>query len=177
RFRIRGVAGPNDFAMMEEVLSRRLRGLTEKGQPMPDLVLVDGGKGQLSSAMKVYHEFDRGIPLLGLAKRTDLLFYVDGREISLPVRSAALKLLKRIRDESHRFAVTYHRKLRGKKQLESELDSIRGLGPVRKKALLQHFGSVEKLRLAAVADIVKVRGVGLALAEAVHRDLHGREPA
>jgi excinuclease ABC subunit C len=198
RFRIRGVQGPNDFAMIEEVLARRLRALVEREQPLPDLVLVDGGKGQLAAAVRAYQGLGtrspeipgdspqrdsprissvmsraKDIPILGLAKRTDTLFYVDGREISLPVRSAALKLLKRIRDESHRFAIAYHRRLRGKRQLESELDLIRGLGPARKKALLQHFGSIERLRLAAVADITKVRGIGPALAETVARRLRG----
>jgi excinuclease ABC subunit C len=187
RFRIRGVQGPNDFAMIEEVLARRLRGLVEREQPLPDLVLVDGGKGQLAAAVRAYQGLGtrsessddsvmsraKDIPILGLAKRTDTLFYVDGREISLPVRSGALKLLKRIRDESHRFAISYHRRLRGKRQLESELDLIRGLGPARKKALLQHFGSIERLRLAAVADITKVRGIGPALAETVARRLRG----
>lgn len=173
KFRIRGVAGPNDFAMMEEVLRRRLRGLLERGEPLPDLVLVDGGKGQLSSAMKVYREFSRSVPLLGLAKRTDRLFYADGREMSLPVRSAALKLLKRIRDESHRFAIKYHRRLRGKRLFESELDLIPGLGPVRKRMLLQYFGSLAKLRLATPADIAKVKGCGPVLAEKVSQALRG----
>jgi excinuclease ABC subunit C len=171
-FKIRTVTGSNDFAMMEEVLARRVRGLLEKNRPLPDLVLVDGGKGQLSSAVKAYGQFDAEIPILGLAKRTDTLYYDDGREITIPVTSPALKLLKRIRDESHRFAITFHRKLRGKKMVESELDEIPGLGPVRKKALIQHFGSLDKVRLAAVEDIAKVRGFGPALAETVHRQLH-----
>jgi excinuclease ABC subunit C len=166
------VPSPDDCAMMEEVLVRRVRGLLEKNRPLPDLVLVDGGKGQLSSAVKAYGQFDTEIPILGLAKRTDTLYYDDGREIAIPVRSPALKLLKRIRDESHRFAITFHRKLRGKKMVESELDEIRGLGPVRKKALIQHFGSLDKVRLASVEEIAKVKGFGPALAELVHRQLH-----
>jgi excinuclease ABC subunit C len=88
------------------------------------------------------------------------------------VTSPALKLLKRIRDESHRFAITFHRKLRGKKMVESELDEIPGLGPVRKKALIQHFGSLDKLRLASAGEIARVKGFGPALAELVHRQLH-----
>ncbi len=171
-FKIRTVTGSNDFAMMEEVLARRVRGLLEKNRPLPDLVLVDGGKGQLSSAVKAYGQFDAEIPILGLAKRTDTLYYDDGREITIPVTSPALKLLKRIRDESHRFAITFHRKLRGKKMVESELDEIPGLGPVRKKALIQHFGSLDKVRLASVEEIAKVKGFGPALAELVHRHLH-----
>ena len=165
------VPSPDDCAMMEEVLVRRVRGLLEKNRPLPDLVLVDGGKGQLSSAVKAYGQFDADIPILGLAKRTDTLYYDDGREITIPVTSPALKLLKRIRDESHRFAITFHRKLRGKKMVESELDEIPGLGPVRKKALIQHFGSLDKVRQASVEEIAKVRGFGLALAEKLFREL------
>jgi len=166
------VASPDDCAMMEEVLARRVRGLLEKNRPLPDLVLVDGGKGQLSSAVKAYAQFDADIPILGLAKRTDTLYYVDGREITVPATSPALKLLKRIRDESHRFAITFHRKLRGKKMVESELDDIPGLGPARKKALIQHFGSLDKVRLAAAAEIAKVKGFGPALADKVFQALH-----
>ncbi|HTW92647.1 MAG TPA: excinuclease ABC subunit UvrC [bacterium] len=170
-FKIRTVTGSNDFAMMEEVLARRVRGLLEKNRPLPDLVLVDGGKGQLSSAVKAYGQFDTEIPILGLAKRTDTLYYDDGREITIPVTSPALKLLKRIRDESHRFAITFHRKLRGKKMVESELDEIPGLGPFRKKVLIQHFGSLDKLRLASVDEIAKVKGFGSALAQKVFEGL------
>ncbi|MEO0079462.1 MAG: excinuclease ABC subunit UvrC [candidate division WOR-3 bacterium] len=170
-FKVRTVQGPNDFAMMSEVLSRRVRGLLEKNLPLPDLVLVDGGKGQLSAAIRAYHQFDQEIAILGLAKRTDTLYYLDGREISIPATSAALKLLKRIRDESHRFAITFHRRLRGKRQVESELDAIRGLGPRRRQALIQHFGSVERLRRATVEEISQVPGFGLTLAEKVFEAL------
>jgi excinuclease ABC subunit C len=166
-FKIRTVQGADDFAMMEEVLARRVRGLLEKNRPLPDLVLVDGGKGQLSAAVRAYGRFDAEIPILGLAKQTDTLYYADGREITIPVTSPALKLLKRIRDESHRFAITFHRKLRGRKMVESELDEIPGLGPARKKALIQHFGSLDKVRLASAAEIARVKGFGPALAERV----------
>jgi excinuclease ABC subunit C len=198
-FKIRTVQGSDDFAMIEEVLSRRVRGLLEKGRALPDLVLVDGGKGQLSAAARAYSRAcdtarNAGggqsqvsparnpsgdsprvsdIPILGLAKRTDTVYHLDGREVAVPLGSPALHLLKRIRDESHRFAITFHRKLRGKKMVESELDSVRGLGPARKKALIQHFGSLEKLRLAAAGEIAKVRGFGPALAQRVFQVLHG----
>ncbi len=171
-FKIRTVKGADDFAMIEEVLARRVRGLLEKNRPLPDLVLVDGGKGQLSSAVRAYSQVDQDIPILGLAKRTDTLYYLDGREITIPVTSPALKLLKRIRDESHRFAITFHRKLRGKAQTRSELDDIPGIGPARKKALIQHFGSLDKLRLASVDDIAKVKGFGPVLAEKIHEAIH-----
>ncbi len=171
-FKIRTVEGPNDFAMMEEVLARRVRGLVERNRPLPDLVLVDGGKGQLSSARAAYHQFDASIPILGLAKRTDTLYYQDGREVSVPVDSPALKLLKRIRDESHRFAITFHRKLRGKQMLTSELDSVRGLGPARRTALIRHFGSLERLRRATVEEMCRVSGIGPTLARTIHDRLH-----
>lgn len=171
-FKIRTVAGPDDFAMLEEVLTRRVRGLLEREEQLPDLVLVDGGKGQLSSALKAYHSFDQDIPILGLAKRTDTVYYADGREISIPVSSPALKLLKRIRDESHRFAVTHHRKLRGKQMVESELDAIKGIGPARRKALIRHFGSLDKLRRASPDEICRVKGFGPALADKLYTQLH-----
>lgn len=172
RFRIRTVSGPNDFAMIEEVLARRVRRLLEKGMPLPDLVLVDGGKGQLSAALRAYHQFDQEIPILGLAKRTDTLYYLDGREIAIPATSPALKLLKRIRDESHRFALAFHRRLRGKRLLQSELDAISGVGPARRQALLVHFGSLARLRGAGVAEIARVPGIGVRLAEKIYRQLH-----
>ena len=170
-FKVRTVTGPDDFAMMAEVLARRVRGLLEKDKPLPDLVLVDGGKGQLSTARAVYHQFDADIPVLGLAKRTDTVYYMDGREVSIPLASSALKLLKRIRDESHRFAITYHRKLRGRKQTESELDHVVGLGPARKAALIRHFGSLVKVKLASVEEIAEVKGLGPTLAENVFSQL------
>lgn len=171
-FKIRNVSGPNDFAMIEEVLARRVRGLLEKNLPLPDLVLVDGGKGQLSAAHKAYYQFDQEIPILGLAKRTDTLFYIDGREVSIPATSAALKLLKRIRDESHRFAITFHRKLRGKKLVESELDTIPGVGVARRQALIHHFGSVARIRGAGIEDFVRVKGIGRGIAEKIYRFFH-----
>ncbi len=171
-FKIRTVSGPNDFAMIAEVLARRVRGLLEKNLPLPDLVLVDGGKGQLSAATNAYHQFDQEIPILGLAKRTDTLYYLDGREIAIPLTSPALKLLKRIRDESHRFAITLHRKIRGKRMVVSELDTIPGVGPARRQALIQHFGSIIKLRGASIEDIAKVKGIGTSLGEKIYQHLH-----
>jgi excinuclease ABC subunit C len=172
-FRVRTVDGPDDFAMMEEVLVRRVRGQLERGRPLPDLVLVDGGKGQLSTAVAAYRRFAPGLPVLGLAKRTDTVYYLDGREVAVTARSPALALLKRIRDESHRFAVAFHRKLRGKGMVASELDGIAGLGPARRRALVRHFGSVARLRNAGVEDIRQVPGIGPVLAEKVRRALAG----
>lgn len=177
RFKIRTVTGPNDYAMITEVLARRVRGLLEKGLPLPDLVLVDGGKGQLRAALNAYHQFDQEIPILGLAKRTDTLYYLDGREISVPATSPALKLLKRIRDESHRFAISLHRKIRGKNLLHSQLDTIWGIGPRRRQALLNHFGSLARLRRAPIQEIAQVKGVSKALAERIYSQLHPHRKA
>jgi len=170
-FRIRTVQGPNDYAMMEEVLTRRIKGLLFKKRPLPDLVLVDGGKGQLSSAIKAYSTAPKPIPLLAFAKRTDILYYIDGREISIPVYSPALKLLKRIRDEAHRFAIKYHKKLRGKKLIASELDYIQGIGPKRKQALIKQFGSLDKIKQASVEDIAKLNGFNQKIAEKIKQAL------
>ncbi|MFO7639400.1 MAG: excinuclease ABC subunit UvrC [bacterium] len=172
-FKVRSVPGPDDYAMMGEVLVRRVRGLLEKGRPLPDLVLVDGGKGQLSTAVAAYREFAPDLPVLGLAKRTDTVYQLDGREVSIPVGSPALNLLKRVRDESHRFAVGFHRRLRGKAMVASELDRVPGLGPARRRALVRYFGSVARLRNAGVEDIRQVPGIGPVLAEVVFRALRG----
>ncbi len=164
-FRIRTVQGPNDYAMMEEVLFRRIKGLISKNKSLPDLVLIDGGKGQLSSAVKAYASAPKPIPLLAFAKRTDTLYYIDGREISIPAYSPALKLLKRIRDEAHRFAIKYHKKLRGKKLIASELDYIQGIGPKRKQILIKHFGSLDKIKESSVEEIAKLKGFNQKIAE------------
>ena len=170
-FRIRTVQGPNDYAMMEEVLIRRISSSIAKNRPLPDLVLIDGGKGQLSSAVKAYANAPKPIPLLAFAKRTDMLYYVDGREISIPAYSPALKLLKRIRDEAHRFAIKYHKKLRGKKLIASELDYIQGIGPKRKQVLIKHFGSLDKIKEASVEQIASLKGFNQKIAETIKRAL------
>ncbi len=172
-FRIRTVHGPNDYAMMQEVLTRRLTSLLNKNKPLPDLVLIDGGKGQLSAAQKAYANAPKPIPLLAFAKRTDMLYYNDGREISIPPYSTALKLLKRIRDEAHRFAIKYHKKLRGKKLLASELDYIQGIGPKRKQLLIKHFGSLDKIRQASTDELAKLKGFNQKIAEKIKQALYG----
>ena len=134
---------------------------------MPDLVIVDGGKGQLSAAVGALGELEiSDIPLAGLAKRFEEL-YVPGRAapIVLPRRSQALYLVQRIRDEAHRFAITYHRDVRGKRALRSELDDIEGIGPGRKRALLKRFGSVRRIREASVDEVADTPGISRALAE------------
>jgi len=170
-FRIRTVQGPNDYAMMEEVLTRRIKSLVLGNKSLPDLVLIDGGKGQLSTAVKAYASAPKPIPLLAFAKRTDMLYYIDGREISIPAYSPALKLLKRIRDEAHRFAIKYHKKLRGKKLIASELDYIQGIGPKRKQILIKHFGSLDKIKEASIEEIASLKGFNKKIAETIKRTL------
>ena len=184
RFRVRRAGRPDDYAMMEEVLRRRLsHGLAELSDPavakgrfsdLPDLILVDGGKGQLSVALKVLEEHAlSGIEVAALAKREELV-YVPGRAepIRLPRGSSALKLLQRIRDEAHRFAVEYHRRLRGRRALASLLDSVEGIGPKRRELLLRRFGSLEGLRQASLEELLSVPGLPRAVAERLYKALH-----
>jgi excinuclease ABC subunit C len=167
---ITGGTEPNDFEMMREVLRRRLQRALEgdeKFLPLPDLLMIDGGKGQLSAALGVLQEKNlEEIPTVGLAKQHEFLF-VPGRSepIALPRNSPALHLLQRIRDEAHRFAITHHRKQRGKAQIHSLLDDVPGIGEARRNALLTHFGSLQKLRAASAEEIAAVPGMNKALAE------------
>jgi excinuclease ABC subunit C len=167
---ITGGSEPNDFEMMREVLRRRLQRALEgdeKFLPLPDLLMVDGGKGQLSAALEVLQEKNlEFIPTVGLAKQHELLF-VPGRSeaIALPRNSPALHLMQRIRDEAHRFAITHHRKKRGKAAVRSLLDDIPGVGEARRNALLEHFGSLQKIRAASVDEIEAVPGMTKPLAE------------
>lgn len=136
---------------------------------MPDLVIVDGGKGQLSAAHDVMRDLAvGGIPLAGLAKRHEELFLVDEAEpVVLPRTSQALYLVQRVRDEAHRFAITYHRKVREKAGMQSALDSVPGIGPKRKRALLRKFGSVKGIREATLDDVAATVGFTRRLAEKV----------
>ena len=175
QFKITGIEGPNDFAMMQQVVTRRFKRLMEEGKPFPDLLLVDGGKGQLSSAVAALRAL--GIedqPVVGLAKRLEEVFLPGlSNAQNIPKTSSSLKLLQMLRDESHRFAIAYHRKLRQKRTLTSELDDIPGVGPSRRKALLKHFGSVKRIREATVEDVARVKGVSLKLATAICEGLNG----
>ncbi len=160
RFKIKTVEGTDDFAMMEEVVKRAYERRKEEGKRMPDLVLIDGGKGQLGAALTAMSQLGLNINTAALAKQFEHIF-LPYREapVILPKDSPALKLLQKIRDEAHRFALGYHRKLRGKRVTESELDRISGIGEKKKWALLRYFGSVEKLRAADFEEIMKVPGV------------------
>ncbi len=160
RFKIKTVQGADDFAMMEEVVARAYSRRKEEGKKMPDLILIDGGKGQLNSALSALSKLGMELNAAALAKEFEYIF-IPEREapIILPKDSPALVLLQRIRDEAHRFALGYHRKLRGKKLRESALDGIAGIGEKKKHALLRYFGSVEELKKAGFSEIEKVPGI------------------
>ncbi|MDO8636501.1 MAG: excinuclease ABC subunit C, partial [Dehalococcoidia bacterium] len=174
RFRINTVEGANDYAMLQEVLRRRFRrAIGETQAPegtwaiKPDLLLVDGGKGQLNAALEVLREAGVDIPAAGLAKENEEIYVPSqSQPIILPRNSPALFLLQQLRDEAHRFAVTYHRKVRSRGEVKSALDGVPGIGPRRKRALLQKFGSVRGIREATVEEVAMVVG-GKALAELV----------
>lgn len=172
-FKIRDIEGPNDFASINQVVLRRFTGLIERGEPLPDLLLIDGGKGQLSSAVQALKEV--GVetqPVLGIAKRLEEVFLPgNSTPIILPKTSASLRLLQMLRDEAHRFALKNHREQRGKRTLTSSLDSVPGVGPKRRNALLKLFGSVQRIRAASAQDIADVPGFSLQLAEDIKRHL------
>lgn len=178
RFRIRTVEGQDDFAAMAEVLRRRFRHAQAEGQEqqgwesLPDLVLVDGGKGQVSAAHEVFVEAGLNIPLIGLAKKEEVIHRPGVPDpLVLPRDSVTLYLLQRLRDEAHRFAITYHRARRDKAGLRSRLDEIPGIGPRRKATLLQKFGSVQGIREAAEDEVAAVPGIGRALAREIKERL------
>lgn len=166
RFRIRSFVGNDDFRAMEEVVGRRYRRLRDEGRPLPDLVVIDGGAGQVGAALRAFTVLEiPPPPLIGLAKREETIVFHDGRSpLSLPLNDPGLRLLVRIRDEAHRFANTYNADLRSKRIRESILDDFAGLGPVRRARLLEHFGSLERLRAASTVELLEVEGIGPKLA-------------
>ena len=182
RFRIRTVQGQDDFSSMEEVVRRRFtayvqdldKPVSERGKFSypPSLVLIDGGPGQIGRAVEVLDHFDLDIPVAGLAKRMEEV-YVPGQPepIVIPRDQPALHLLQRVRDEAHRFALMYHRQLRGKRMIDSLLDEVYGIGPARKKALIREFGSVKRMRNADVDRLAQV--VPFSVAENLYATLHG----
>lgn len=181
KFKIKNVRGPNDYASMYEVLSRRLNRADQDGWDLPDLILIDGGKGQLNIAQQVLRElgFIDKVGLASIAKgrkegESDKI-YIYGRKnpIVFSKNSDALFLLMRIRDEAHRFAITFHKKQRGKKSLVSELDGVPGIGAKRKKELIKYFGSVSKIREGSVDEIASVPGLNKKLAEDLKKHLVG----
>jgi len=176
RFNIRYNPGePDDFAMMRETILRRFRRYKEgdsKFSKLPDLIVIDGGKGQLNAALKALDELEMVLPAVGLAKKLELL-YLPGKQepIELPLNSHALVLLRRLRDEAHRFALSFHRKLRNKQLFRSPLDEIPGVGPRRKRMLLRSFGSVEAIRKASIEELSAVPTMTRRLALAVKESL------
>jgi excinuclease ABC subunit C len=191
RFKIRGVEGQDDFAMLHEVITRRFRNYLQETSPSvvetddgsvkpkkfaypPNLVIIDGGKGQLNAARRALDELGiTDVEICSLAKRLEEVFLPDREEsVMLPRGSEALFLVQRIRDEAHRFAITYHRSLRGRQMTESELDGIPGVGPARRRALLDHFGSLKEIREADVEALSEVDGISGMLAGAIHDHLH-----
>src|SRR5262245_15233161 len=190
KFNIRGEfsgngEGPDDFASMQEVLSRRLGRYIQQADisphdsdrdasfaALPDLIVIDGGKGQLSAGVKALEPLlEQGVSVISLAKRIEEVF-VPGRKRPLELGSQALRILQRVRDEAHRFAITFHRSRRDQAMTASVLDGVRGVGPARKRALLRHFGSPDRLLSASREELEAVPGVPGKLAREIHRQLH-----
>ncbi|HRV91046.1 MAG TPA: excinuclease ABC subunit UvrC [Anaerolineae bacterium] len=183
RFKIKSVVGQDDFASMQEMLRRRFKrfqdgGYTDPNQIkadsdnswalLPDLIIIDGGKGQLNAALEVLDEFELrdAVPIVGLAKREEEIFLPGQSEpVILPPKSQGLFLVQRVRDEAHRFGVTYHRNLRGKGAIRSTLDDVDGIGPKRRKALLRQFGSLDGIRAATIEELAAVPGMTRRAAE------------
>lgn len=170
RFQIKTVKGANDFASMAEILSRRFKMSETKKKDnsfnqLPDLIILDGGKGQLSAVLKNV-EISENVKIVALAKKRETIYSIHGSEYfthTLPQKSEAMFLVQRIRDEAHRFAITYHRKVKSRELFESSLDSIPGVGPKTKKKLIAHFGSIQKIKEANLSEVSKVAGKKVAI--------------
>lgn len=177
RFRIKSVKGINDFAMMREVVYRRYSRVLQEQRRKPDLILIDGGKGQISAALHALKALGLDhLSVVGLAKRYEELFLPRrSQPILLSRNSNALKLVQRVRDEAHRFAIRFHKKLRDKRIRESILDDIEGVGPKRKQVLLNHFGSIEKIRKSSAEELASVGRIGPNLAKTIKEMLKKRK--
>lgn len=172
RFKIKTIEGANDFASLQEVLRRRLLKLDtdeESRFPKPDLIVIDGGKGQLSSVKEIFDELGiEGIDLISLAKREEEVFTLEKADsVKIDHRDYALKMLQRLRDEAHRFAITYFRSLHSKRNLKSVLSEIEGLGKVKQTALLEKFGTIDKIMNASIDELSKTPGIGTELAKRI----------
>ena len=176
KFKLRTVSGPDDYKSMEEVLTRRFT--DERFDMYPDILMMDGGRGQVNVALKVLDELHLNIPVCGMVKddnhRTRGLYY-NNKEISFPRNSEVFGMITRLQDEAHRFAITYHKQLRGKEQVHSILDDIKGVGPARRKALMQHFKEIGRIKNAAVEELSSVEGVTPQVAEEIYRFFHEEE--
>jgi excinuclease ABC subunit C len=164
KFIIRTVEGPNDFASMQEVVERRYARTLQEQRSLPDLIIVDGGKGQLSSAIEVLNKLQlTNIPIIGLAKRLEEVFLPNQNEpLQLPRTSSGLRLMQQMRDEAHRFAVTFHRSVRSKRIIQTELNQIKGVGETRAKELLETFGSLQGVRAATEEQLAELVGSSVA---------------
>ena len=173
RFRIKTVEGANDFASLQEVLMRRLSKLgtdEEDRFPKPDLIIIDGGKGQLSAVEKIFNDMNvGGIELISLAKREEEIFTLNSDEsVKIDHRDFALKMLQRIRDEAHRFAITYFRNLHSKRNLERVLSEIDGVGKKKRMALLDKFGTIDRIMNASESELAETEGIGPVLAKTIY---------
>ena len=176
RFKIKTVSGIDDYAMMREIVRRHLEAVQAGEEPVPDFLLIDGGRGHLNAVLEVLKQLKMETPAAGIAKEFEILFLPARAEpVVLPPESRARRLAQRVRDEAHRFAIGYHRLLRGKDALTSALDKIPGVGPRRKRDLLVRFGSVEAIRKASAEDLAQVRGVSKSFGERILRQLKKRE--
>jgi len=178
RFRIKTVSGADDYAMLHEIIKRRFKRSSDASAEntwtiLPDLVLIDGGKGQLNAAQAAMHEVGAdSVPIASLAKENEQLFIPQRtKPIILPGNSPGLQLLQRLRDEAHRFALSYHRKIRQKRTFASALDSIPGIGPKRKRALLRQFGSVRAIQQASLEELAATKGMSRSLAKRIKESL------
>jgi excinuclease ABC subunit C len=184
RFNIRGIEPGDDYGAIGQAVERRFARIRRGESPVPDLVLIDGGGGQVARARAALEEFQLGhLPLVGVSKGRDrrageekLVFPGDPAARTLPPDSPALLLIQQIRDEAHRFAITGHRQRRSRARVTSSLESIEGLGPLRRRALLRQFGGLQGIRQAGVADLAKVHGISRALAQRIYDHLHGGQP-
>lgn len=170
KFKLKTVTGPDDYKSMEEVLTRRFT--DERFDVLPDVLMMDGGRGQVNVALKVLDSLNIHVPVCGMVKddnhRTRGLYF-NNEEITFPKNSEVFGMITRLQDEAHRFAITYHKQLRGKEQVHSILDDIKGVGPARRKALMQHFKDIEKIKNANVEELCAVDGVTKQVAEAVYQ--------
>jgi excinuclease ABC subunit C len=173
RYRIKTVEGIDDFASMYEVVFRRYNRVLEEGKPLPDLILIDGGIGQLNSALKALKELGLEIPIIALAKRFETIILPGNKVIQLPLNEPAVKILQNIRDEAHRFALRYHTTLRSKEIKRSILDLIPGVGEKRRNVLLAYFGSIDKIKEASVEEIAKLPGFNRKIAKRIKEFLGG----
>lgn len=173
RFKIRTLNEPNDPGMIHEVISRRLQRAINEGEEMPHLIVVDGGSAQLSKATEAAAALGVNVKVIALAKRFEEIYRAkEEKPISFPQNSMALTILKQIRDEAHRFAIMYHRKLRGKESVRSALDEIPGIGPEKRKALFKHFKTIDAIKSATVDMLCAVPGIGAETAKTVYNFFH-----